>query len=100
MIVALFTQEINESVNEVVDSFLTSKFSKGKNFFIEKKLLNHINNNNNLHLSSFNKSDELSSEIDLMVSIGGDGTFLRTIEYVRDLKICLLYTSPSPRDSV
>ena len=87
MIVALFTQEINESVNEVVDSFLTSKFSKGKNFFIEKKLLNHINNNNNLHLSSFNKSDELSSEIDLMVSIGGDGTFLRTIEYIRDLAI-------------
>ena len=87
MIVALFTQEINESVNEVVDSFLTSKFSKGKNFFIEKKLLNHVSNNNNLHLSSFNKSDELSSEIDLMVSIGGDGTFLRTIEYVRDLKI-------------
>ena len=87
MVIALFSQEINESVSEVIQSFLTSKFSKDSKFFIEKKLLSEIKYNNKLDISPFNKSKDLYSEIDLMVSIGGDGTFLRTIEYVRDLAI-------------
>ena len=87
MVIALFSQEINESVSEVIQSFLTSKFSKDSKFFIEKKLLSEIKYNNKLDIIPFNKSKDLYSEIDLMVSIGGDGTFLRTIEYVRDLAI-------------
>jgi len=87
MVIALFSQEINESVSEVIQSFLTSKFSKDSKFFIEKKLLSEIKHNNKLDIIPFNKSKDLYSEIDLMVSIGGDGTFLRTIEYVRDLAI-------------
>ena len=87
MVIALFSQEINESVSEVIQSFLTSKFSKDSKFFIEKKLLSEIKYNNKLDIIPFNKSKDLYSEIDLMVSIGGDGTFLRTIEYIRDLAI-------------
>ena len=87
MVIAIFSQEINESVSEVIQSFLTSKFSKDSKFFIEKKLLSEIKYNNKLDIIPFNKSKDLYSEIDLMVSIGGDGTFLRTIEYVRDLAI-------------
>ena len=87
MVIALFSQEINESVSEVIQSFLTSKFSKDSKFFIEKKLLSEIKHNNKLDIIPFNKSKDLYSKIDLMVSIGGDGTFLRTIEYVRDLAI-------------
>ena len=87
MVIALFSQEINESVSEVIQSFLTSKFSKDSKFFIEKKLLSEIKYENKLDIIPFNKSKDLYSEIDLMVSIGGDGTFLRTIEYVRDLAI-------------
>ncbi len=87
MVIALFSQEINESVSEVIQSFLTSKFSKDSKFFIEKKLLSEIKYENKLDIIPFNKSKDLYSEIDLMVSIGGDGTFLRTIEYIRDLAI-------------
>ncbi len=87
MVIALFSQEINESVSEVIQSFLTSKFSKDSKFFIEKKLLSEIKYDNKLDIIPFNKSKDLYSEIDLMVSIGGDGTFLRTIEYIRDLAI-------------
>ena len=36
MVIALFSQEINESVNDVVHSFLSSKFSKGQNFTLKK----------------------------------------------------------------
>ena len=87
MILALFSQEINESVNDVVQSFFTSKFSKESKFYVEKKLYDQLAFDGDLELIPFNKSKDLDSSIDLLVSIGGDGTFLRTIEYVRDLNI-------------
>ena len=87
MVLALFSQEINESVNDVVQSFFTSKFSKESKFYIEKKLHDQLAFDGDLELIPFNKSKDLDSSIDLLVSIGGDGTFLRTIEYVRDLNI-------------
>ena len=87
MVLALFSQEINESVNDVVQSFFTSKFSKESKFYVEKKLYDQLAFDGDLELIPFNKSKDLDSSIDLLVSIGGDGTFLRTIEYVRDLNI-------------
>ena len=87
MVLALFSQEINESVNDVVQSFFISKFSKESKFYVEKKLYDQLEFDGDLELIPFNKSKDLDSSIDLLVSIGGDGTFLRTIEYVRDLNI-------------
>ena len=87
MVLALFSLEINESVNDVVKSFFTSKFSKESKFYVEKKLYDQLAFDGDLELIPFNKSKDLDSSIDLLVSIGGDGTFLRTIEYVRDLNI-------------
>ena len=87
MILALFSQEINEYVNDVVQSFLSSKFSKESKFYIEKNIYDKIKSTIDLDLIPFNKSKDLNSSIDVMVSIGGDGTFLRTIDYVRDLDI-------------
>jgi len=87
MVIALFSQEINESVNDVVQSFFSSKFSKESKFYVEKKLHDQLAFDGDLELIPFNKSKDLDSSIDLLVSIGGDGTFLRTIEYVRDLNI-------------
>ena len=87
MVLALFSQEINESVNDVVQSFFISKFSKESKFYVEKKLYDQLAFDGDLELIPFNKSKDLDSSTDLLVSIGGDGTFLRTIEYVRDLNI-------------
>ena len=87
MVLALFSQEINESVNDVIQSFFISKFSKESKFYVEKKLYDQLAFDGDLELIPFNKSKDLDSSIDLLVSIGGDGTFLRTIEYVRDLNI-------------
>ena len=87
MVIALFSQEINDSVNNVVQSFLSSKFSKESQFYIEKKLYDQLKFDASLDLKPYEKSKDLKSSIDIMVSIGGDGTFLRTIEYVRRLNI-------------
>ena len=87
MVIALFSQEINESVSNVIESFFSSKHAKHSKFFLENKIFNNFNSDNNLELISFSKSEDLDSSIDIMVSIGGDGTFLRSIEFIRDLDI-------------
>ena len=87
MIIALFSQEINESTKNVFNSFFLSDHAKQSKFFIEKNILDALKNTDNLNLIPFETSNDLDSSIDIMVSIGGDGTFLRSIEFVRDLHI-------------
>ena len=87
MVIALFSQEINESVNNVIRSFFSSKHSKNSKFFIEEKMIEKIKLDKSLQIIPFKKSTDLDPAVDIMVSIGGDGTFLRTIEFVRDLNI-------------
>lgn len=41
-------------------------------------------------IATFNTHDELRGKIDYMLSLGGDGTFLETITYVRDSGIPIL----------
>ena len=66
MVLALFSQEISESVNDVVQSFLSSKFSKESKFYVEKKLHDKLAFDGDLELISFNKSKDLDSSIDLL----------------------------------
>ena len=87
MVIALFSQEINESVNNVIRSFFSSKYAKNSKFFIEEKMIQKIKLDKSLQIIPFKKSTDLDPAVDIMVSIGGDGTFLRTIEFVRDLNI-------------
>ena len=53
MVLALFSQEINESVNDVVQSFFISKFSKESKFYVEKKLYDQLAFDGDLELVSF-----------------------------------------------
>ena len=67
--------------------FFSSKHAKHSKFFIEKNILDVLENTEDLNLVPFETSNDLDSSIDIMVSIGGDGTFLRCIEFVRELDI-------------
>ena len=42
------------------------------------------------HIPTFSSYQDLDSSFDLMLTIGGDGTFLRAVTYVRDLNIPIL----------
>tara|TARA_B100002052_G_scaffold292336_1_gene313755 strand:+ start:13 stop:891 length:879 start_codon:yes stop_codon:yes gene_type:complete len=87
MVIALFSREINDSTKNVINSFFLSNHAKHSKFFIEKNILDVIENSENLNLVPFETSNDLDSSIDIMVSIGGDGTFLRCIEFIRELDI-------------
>ena len=83
MVIALFSREINDSTKNVINSFFSSKHAKQSTFFIEKNILDGLENIENLNLVPFETSNDLNSSIEIMLSIGGDGTFLRSIEFVR-----------------
>ena len=87
MVIALFSREINDSTKNVINSFFLSNHAKHSKFYIEKNTLDVIENTENLNLVPFETSNDLDSSIDIMVSIGGDGTFLRCIEFIRELDI-------------
>ena len=90
MVIALFSREINDSTKNVINSFFSSKHAKQSKFFIEKNILDGLENIENLNLVPFETSNDLNSSIEIMLSIGGDGTFLRSIEFVRNLDIPVL----------
>ena len=87
MVIALFSREINDSTKNVINSFFLSNHAKHSKFFIEKNILDVLENTEDLNLVPFETSNDLDSSIDIMVSIGGDGTFLRCIEFIRELDI-------------
>ncbi len=87
MVIALFSREINDSTKNVINSFFSSEHAKQSKFFIEKNILEDLEIIDNLNLIPFETFNDLDSSIDIMVSIGGDGTFLRCIEFIRELDI-------------
>ena len=87
MVIALFSREINDSTKNVINSFFSSRHAEQCKFFIEKNIFDGLEKTDNLNLVPFESSKDIDSSIDIMLSIGGDGTFLRSIEFVRNLDI-------------
>ena len=60
--------------------------------FFEKNFYNVLKNNNSIvkKYPTFQHFDDLNNSFDILFTIGGDGTFLRAITYVRDLNIPIL----------
>src|SRR5690606_29595777 len=59
---------------------------------IEKDFLNiiHLNKTIAKEYTHFSTFEELDSSYDLFFSIGGDGTILKSVDYIRDLNIPIL----------
>jgi len=88
MKIAIFSQEINQDVKNVLKSILIHKDAQKCNFFVHKNLSQCKINANNF--SFFKNYDDLDNSFDLFISIGGDGTFLRSIEFVRNLNLPII----------
>ncbi len=86
MKVAIYSQYYKnkslESFNILLDVLLDKKLA----VFIEDNFLQNLNPviKDNLAIQSFS---ELDATFDLLISIGGDGTILRAITYLKDLDI-------------
>ena len=60
--------------------------------FIEEKFYNLLKDSNTIEKKypTFSEFSELNSSFELMFTLGGDGTILRSITYIRDLNIPVL----------
>ena len=88
MKIAIFSQEISQDVKNVLQSILIHKDAQKCIFFIHDNLSQCKINVNNF--SFFKNYDDLDKSFDLFISIGGDGTFLRSIEFVRNLNLPII----------
>ena len=88
MKIAIFSQDINQDVENVLQSILVHEEASNCNIFIHDNLRHCKINANNFSL--FENHENLNESFDLFISIGGDGTFLRSIEFVRNLNLPII----------
>ncbi len=92
MKVAVFGRFYNETTTTSVERLFAYLLEKDADAYIETEFFNLIKENSP-HIDeyrSFKTFDTLDKSFDLLVSIGGDGTILRAIIYVKDLDIPII----------
>lgn len=92
MKLAIFGQYFNENSKATIKTLFDILKEKNISVFVEDSYFYSIKKEsgyefNNTNIQTFKTLD---SSFDLLISIGGDGTILRTITYVRDLSIPII----------
>ncbi|WP_104734754.1 NAD kinase [Hanstruepera ponticola] len=92
MKIAVFGQSFQKSNEESLHILLNCLKDKNITVHIERQFFNTAKNlfNNLLDSNNHNTFDILDSSFDLLISIGGDGTILRAITFVKDLNIPII----------
>lgn len=92
MKIAIFGRYNNEQTIASFERLLSFLKEKDIEVLIESKfldLVNEVTSNDNFY-STFKTCNTLNSSFDLLISIGGDGTILRAIPFVKSLNIPII----------
>lgn len=89
MKIAIYGQSYQGNTHPSINILLRFLQQKNLEVFIEKEFFDLIRKENHgiSDYGSFNTFQKLDDSYELLISIGGDGTILRAITYVRDLGI-------------
>lgn len=92
MKVAIYGQVYQKSSLAPIESLLRICLKKSFDVYIESSFFEAINEEESIKKITSNLStfDELDNAYNLFISIGGDGTILRAITYIRDLNIPII----------
>ncbi len=92
MKVGIYGQFYHSDSGKYIEELLHALEQDNIEIFIEKNFLNliHLNKTVTKEYNHFSTFDELDASYDLFFSIGGDGTILKSINFIRDLKIPIL----------
>ena len=92
MKIAVYSQNYDNSSKKVMHDLLDLGKQYDVEFFIEKDFysLLKINSSNLSNENIFSSYRDLNNSFDLMITIGGDGTLLRSVSFVRDLDIPII----------
>ncbi len=89
MKIGIYGQFYHKNSETYIQLILDALKNKNVSVFIEENFLDIINMNNEItrNFSNFETFTELDETYDLFFSIGGDGTILKSITFVKDLDI-------------
>ncbi len=87
--IALFGQHSNKDTLSVLEVLVPMMQAAGVQLQVEKKLAQATKNLLDQH-STFANHDQLDKQTDVFFSVGGDGSMLRSLTYVRDAGIPIL----------
>ena len=92
MKVAVFGRYYNKTTSASVETLFNYLVKKDADAYIETEFYNLIKDesHNIKDFESFKTFDILNKSFDLLVSIGGDGTILRAITFVKDIDIPII----------
>lgn len=92
MKIAIYSQKYKVDYKEVLLLILQNLKQNNDKVFVEEKLWYDFSKRNqfNYEVETFASVKDLDSDFDAMFTIGGDGTILRAITYILDLKIPIL----------
>lgn len=90
MKIAVFGRTFNEDFNKYIVDFFGYLSANGIAFHVFEPFYKFIDNELKLKTEineTFNNPDDVPSDIDFMISIGGDGTFLESIMFLKNFDI-------------
>ena len=91
MKIGIYGQPNNETTKNCVNYLIDILKQRKIDFQLEGKLYIFLKEENpDISYKSFKDYSELNSSFDIFFSVGGDGTFLRSITFVRDLNIPII----------
>ncbi|MBT8274032.1 MAG: NAD kinase [Bacteroidia bacterium] len=88
MKIAIYGQFYHKKSEESVKSLLDILKERDAEVFLESQFYSEITTNHGISVSDrFQKFSALDNSFDLLISIGGDGTILRAVTFVKDFAI-------------
>jgi NAD+ kinase len=92
MQVAIYGRKITKLTLPAFTEILETISSFGWGILLEEELSKSLNQKglNRDSTKTFSSNKHLKEGVDLMISVGGDGTFLKSVDYVRDSEIPVL----------
>jgi NAD+ kinase len=93
MRIAIFGKTVKEDLRQPVVDLLKKIYQKGIQLVVHEGLLESVLSdikNEEVWWESFKKHEDLNKNIDFVISIGGDGTFLECVSLVRDKNIPII----------
>ena len=92
MRIALFGTNFSENFNKYIQHLINKLESEKVEIYIEQFFLNYLKEKMRFKsdILTFTNHEDLKDKADILFSIGGDGTLLNAISYIRDSNIPIL----------
>ncbi len=89
MKIAIYGHYFNQDAEQYVENLLNALNKKNANIYIEERFLELIKSTfkTDVNYNTFSSYKDLNDSFDCMFTVGGDGTILRSITYLRDSNI-------------